>query len=347
LNEVVRSFGLALQSGWKPLRTIVFASWDGEEYGLVGSTEWVEEFLPWLSGSAVAYLNVDVGARGRAFKLSAAPLLSKVVQDVLPLVASPDQTVPGQSVNDTWDQHIATMGSGSDFTAFQDFAGIASIDMGFGEAKNDAVYHYHSNYDSFDWMERFGDPGFHYHATIARVWAVVAAKLVETPVLQLSAADYATGLDKYIASVKAKAKQSPFDFAGKEDVFKPLDHAASHFSFAAAIHDGIAAQLLDDYYNLDIPWWKPWLRVRLLLAIRNANTKYKLLERQFLHPEGLDDRPWFKHVVFAPGKWTGYAGATFPGIVEGVDEKDDAKVRKWVGVAAKIIDGAADFLEKE
>ncbi|KAJ4368710.1 hypothetical protein N0V86_009619 [Didymella sp. IMI 355093] len=347
LNEVVRSFGLALQSGWKPLRTIVFASWDGEEYGLVGSTEWVEEFLPWLSGSAVAYLNVDVGARGRAFKLSAAPLLSKIVQDVLPLVGSPDQTVPGQSVNDTWDQHIATMGSGSDFTAFQDFAGIPSIDMGFGEAKNDAVYHYHSNYDSFDWMERFGDPGFHYHATIARVWALVAAKLIETPVLQLSAADYATGLDKYIASVKAKAKQSPFDFAGKEDVFKPLDHAASHFSFAAAIHDGIAAQLLDDYYNLDIPWWKPWLRVRLLLAIRNANTKYKLLERQFLHPEGLDDRPWFKHVVFAPGKWTGYAGATFPGIVEGVDEKDDAKVRKWVDIAAKIIDGAADFLEKE
>ncbi|KAF3038674.1 hypothetical protein E8E12_007485 [Didymella heteroderae] len=346
-NEVIRSFGIALQSGWKPLRTIVFASWDGEEYGLVGSTEWVEEFLPWLSGSAVAYLNVDVGARGPQFKLSAAPLLSKVVQDVLPLVASPDQTVPGRTVNDTWDQHIATMGSGSDFTAFQDFAGVPSIDMGFGEGKNDPVYHYHSNYDSFDWMNRFGDPGFHYHATIARVWALVAAKLVETPVLQLSASDYATGLEHYIESVKAKAKQSNFEFDGKEEVFKPLDHAASHFAFAAAIHDGTAAQLLDDYYNADIPWWKPWLRVRLLLAIRNANTKYKLLERQFLHPEGLDDRPWFKHVVFAPGKWTGYAGATFPGIVEGVDEEDDAKVRKWVGVAAKIIDGAADFLEKE
>jgi N-acetylated-alpha-linked acidic dipeptidase len=82
LNEVIRGFGVALQAGWKPLRTIVFASWDGEEYGLVGSTEWVEEYLPWLSGSAVAYLNVDVGTKGHDFKLSAAPLISRVVSQI-------------------------------------------------------------------------------------------------------------------------------------------------------------------------------------------------------------------------------------------------------------------------
>lgn len=80
-NELIRSFGVALETGWKPLRTIVFASWDGEEYGLIGSTEWVEEYLPWLSNSAVAYLNVDVGANGPDYKLSAAPLLNQVVQE--------------------------------------------------------------------------------------------------------------------------------------------------------------------------------------------------------------------------------------------------------------------------
>jgi N-acetylated-alpha-linked acidic dipeptidase len=96
-----------------------------------------------------------------------------------------------------------------------------------------------------------------------------------------------------------------------------------------------------------MPWWKPWLRIRLLLAIRNINTKYKLLERHFLYAPGLDDRPWFKHIVFAPGKWTGYSGATFPGMVEGIDENDDAKFTKWVGIAAKIIDSAADFLEDQ
>jgi N-acetylated-alpha-linked acidic dipeptidase len=236
------------------------------------------------------------------------------------------------------------MGSGSDFTAFQDFAGIPSIDMGFGFDSKSAIYHYHSNYDSFDWMERFGDPTFQYHATIAKVWALVAAKLVETPVLQLNATEYSIGLDRYIGSVKQKAKDANY---GEEDdnLWDSLDSAAAHFRFAAIIHDATAAQLLYDYYNNDIPWWKPWEKVKLYLAIKAINTKYKLLERKFLYAPGLDSRPWFKHVVFAPGKWTGYAGATFPGIVEGIDEKSDEAVKKWIGIASQAIDAAADSLE--
>lgn len=237
------------------------------------------------------------------------------------------------------------MGSGSDFTAFQDFAGIPSIDMGFGFDSESAVYHYHSNYDSFDWMERFGDKDFQYHATIAKVWALVAARLVETPVLQLNATEYSIGLQRYIDSVKQKAKDEEYDESEKE-LWSPLDNAIAHFDFAATIHDATAAQLLYKYYHLDIPWWKPWERAKFYLAVRNINTKYKLLERKFLYPEGLDSRPWFKHVVFAPGKWTGYAGATFPGIVEGIDDKDDVAVRKWIAIAAKAIDGAADWLEE-
>ncbi|KAH5338240.1 hypothetical protein HBI67_123820 [Parastagonospora nodorum] len=344
-NEVIRSFGLALQTGWKPLRTIVFASWDGEEYGLIGSTEWVEEYLPWLSGSTVAYLNVDVATDGPDFKLAAAPLLNQVVQETLKLVTSPNTTVQGQSVYEAWDKVIDTMGSGSDFTAFQDFAGIPSMDMGFGFDSKSAVYHYHSNYDSMDWMERFGDPSFQYHATIAKLWGLVAARLIETPVLQLNATEYSIGLDRYVDSVKQKAKEA--EYGDKEDdAFEAMDNALVHFRFAAAIQDATAAQLLLDYYNNDIPWWKPWEKVKLYLAIRTINTKYKLLERKFLYPEGLDGRPWFKHVVFAPGKWTGYAGATFPGIVEGIDEKDDATVKKWIDIASKAIDAAADWLEE-
>lgn len=242
------------------------------------------------------------------------------------------------------------MGSGSDFTAFQDFAGIPSIDMGFGYGSKSAVYHYHSNYDSFDWMERFGDFDFEHHATIAKVWGLVAAKLVETPVLQLNATQYAVGVQTYVKSVKSKAEEAGYlsiaGADGKSSLWSPLDAAISHFTFASVIHDGTAAQLLDDYYHLDIPWWQPWKRAQLYLAIRTVNTKYKYLERQFLYSEGLDGRPWFKHVVFAPGKWTGYAGATFPGIVEGIEENDQAVVRKWVGIAAKAIDAAADWLEE-
>ena len=157
LNEVIRSFGEALKLGWKPLRTIVFASWDGEEYGLIGSTEWVEEYMPWLKNAAIAYLNVDVGTRGPAFSASASPLLNKAIYEATSLVQSPNQTVSGQTVRDTWPGHISTMGSGSDFTAFQDFAGIPSLDIGFSTTPNSPVYHYHSNYDSFAWMEKFGD----------------------------------------------------------------------------------------------------------------------------------------------------------------------------------------------
>jgi N-acetylated-alpha-linked acidic dipeptidase len=264
---------------------------------------------------------------------------------VVKLVTSPNQTVPGQSVYEAWDKQIDTMGSGSDFTAFQDFAGIPSLDMGFNNDGKSSVYHYHSNYDSFDWMERYGDPSFQHHATIAKLWALTAAKLVETPVIQMNATEYSIGLDKYIDSVEKKAKEANYS-GEEEDLLAPLYQAATHFRFAATIHDATAAQLLLEYYNNDIPWWKPWEKVKLYLAIRAINTKYKFLERKFLYPEGLDERPWFKHVVFAPGKWTGYAGATFPGIVEGIDEKKDDTVKKWIDISSKAIDAAADWLEE-
>jgi N-acetylated-alpha-linked acidic dipeptidase len=360
LNEVIRSFGAALRAGWKPLRTIVFASWDGEEYGLLGSTEWVEEYLPWLSTSTVAYLNVDVGANGPNLRVAAAPLLNKVLAETcescpiiqltklthtVELVLSPNQTIPGQTVGDAWDKHISTMGSGSDFTAFQDFAGIPSVDMGFGFGSKSAIYHYHSNYDSFDWMEKYGDPGFQYHATISQLWALVAAKLVETPVIQLNATEYAMGVRRYVDSVKHKAKAA--SNMKLDDAFAELDDAISHFRFTTTLHDGVAAQLLDDVYHNDIPWWKWWEKVKLFYAVRQVNTKYKLLERRFLYPEGLDGRPWFKHVVFAPGKWTGYSGATFPGIVEAIDDGDEEAALKWIKIARMAVDAAADSLEEE
>lgn len=202
LNEVIRGFGAALEKGWKPLRTIVFASWDGEEYGLLGSTEWVEEFIPWLSKTVVAYLNVDVGTRGPHFTASASPILEKALIETTKHVISPNQTVKGQTVYDVWNKRISTMGSGSDFTAFQDFAGIPSIDMGFSTGPGSPIYQYHSNYDSFYWMENFGDPGWHYHVTAARVWGLLAASIAETPIVPLNVTDYADGLKKYVGSVR-------------------------------------------------------------------------------------------------------------------------------------------------
>lgn len=319
LNEIVRSFGEALKEGWKPLRTIVFASWDGEEYGLVGSTEWVEDNLPWLSKANVAYLNVDVAASGQRFKADASPLLNKAIYNATAQVLSPNQTVEGQTILDVWGGDIGTMGSGSDFTAFQDFAGVASLSYGFSQGPGDPVYQYHSNYDSFDWMEKFGDPGWHHHVAIAKVWALTAAYLLETPVLAMNATDYGTGLRKYLDSVKDEVPQSGFD---KLD-FTDLDDAIFEFNKNAVKFDAYSESLSDELDKTrDLPWWKKWKRIALYIKIRGANNKYKTLERKFLHEEGLDGRNWFKHVIFAPGRWTGYSGATFPGLVESIEDKD-------------------------
>ncbi|RAH73453.1 M28 family metallopeptidase [Aspergillus aculeatinus CBS 121060] len=341
LNEVIRSFGEALKAGWKPLRTIVFASWDGEEYGLLGSTEWVEDQLPWLSKANIAYLNVDVAAAGTLLEPRASPLMNQLIYEVTGLVQSPNQTVPGQTVRDVWDGHIATMGSGSDFTAFQDFAGVASYDLGFGRGPTDAVYHYHSNYDSFDWMDRFGDPSWKYHEACTKIWALAAAKLIETPIIAFNATDYALGLEQYLSQIKPVAKQLPkgtsFDFA-------PLDQAIAQFQAAAARFEAHAADLASQLGE-DVPWYHWWKKVRLLFQIRVVNDKYKSIEKQFLYQPGLDGRSWYKHVVFAPGIWTGYSGATYPGLVESLEAGDLTNSQKWRSIILERIEAATRLLQ--
>jgi N-acetylated-alpha-linked acidic dipeptidase len=324
LNEVIRSFGKALKKGWKPLRTIVFASWDGEEYGLLGSTEWVEENLPWLSKVNVAYLNVDVAVSGTVLSLSASPLLNNVIYNITGLVQSPNQTVEGQTVRDVWDGRIGTMGSGSDFTAFQDFAGVASFDLSFSRGPMDPVYHYHSDYDSFDWMDRFADPHWLYHVACTRLWSLAAAQLVETPVLSLSIFDYSIALENYLKIIKPGASNLP---SGDFD-FGPLDRALAKYQAAAKRFDVYAAELASQL-DEELPWYLWWKKMRLYFQIRAVNDKYKATERAFLYEPGLDGRNWFKHVVFAPGLWTGYLSATYPGLVEsfGAGDMENAQVR--------------------
>lgn len=332
LNEAVRSIGKALEAGWKPIRTIVFASWDGEEYGLVGSTEWVEEYLPWLSGANVAYVNVDGGASGPHFSASAAPLLNQVLRDATHLVPSPDQSVPGQSVADVWDGKISTMGSGSDFTAFQDYAGIPSVDIGFGGNGSGPVYHYHSNYDSFHWMSEFADPGFVYHRTMAQVLGILIGELTDVIIIPFGATEYADALDGYLDKVEAKLQSVDTELAteaeifairgsviseeviGSQDAFeeslKKIRHSISEFRDKAVKLDE-KAEWARDKLEHGIPWWNIIEKAKLGYTIAIVNEQYKFIERHFLFEGGLDNRSWFKHVVFAPGLWTGYAGGKF------------------------------------
>lgn len=225
------------------------------------------------------------------------------------------------------------MGSGSDFTAFQDFAGIPCIDMGFTAGREDPVYHYHSNYDSFSWMAEYGDPGFIYHRTMSQVLGLMTAKLADEPVLSFEAATYATSLDSYVGKVEDKLtvalSSSAIEPTDKDEIValrgavireETVGNPSEFRQSLAKLHEAIA-DLLTEATKLDakraelqkevedeIPWWKWPKKLRLAFEVRKVNTKYKYLERDFLYPEGLDGRSWFKHVVFAPGLWTGYAG---------------------------------------
>ncbi|KAK8075107.1 PA domain-containing protein [Apiospora hydei] len=369
LNEAIRSFGKALDKGWKPLRTIVFASWDGEEYGLIGSTEWVEEYLPWLSATNVAYVNLDVGVRGPYFSASAAPMLSKLIYDVTSMVQSPNQTVKGQTVRDTWDGHISTMGSGSDFTAFQDYAGIPSLDFGFGGyGKDSPIYQYHSNYDSYHWMSEFGDPKFAYHKTMAQILGLTVGKLADTPVVTLNATEYATALKGYVEKIEAKlasvdAQSEPttdediVEFRARSIGSEPTGNVQDFKFSLSRLYESVA-ELTSASVKLDtkatklakeagehLPWWRLIKKLRLFHAIRSTNTKYKKIERAFLFPGGLDGRPWFKHVVFAPGIWTGYSGAVFPGLTESIDSKDFINALRWVDIIDHCIKTATKTIE--
>ncbi|KAL8996368.1 MAG: hypothetical protein Q9169_004091 [Polycauliona sp. 2 TL-2023] len=347
LNEVVRSFGVALEKGWKPLRTIVFGSWDGEEYALIGSTEWVEEYLPWLSDAAVAYLNVDIGTAGPKFVAEASPVLNKAVHEATALVQSPNQTLVGQTVRDTWDGHISSLGSGSDYAAFQDYAGIPSINIGFIGAHDSPVYHYHSNYDGFHWMDTYGDKDWHYHVTIAKIWALVAASLVESPIIPFGATAYADSLASYLQAVRKKASElDAAKVVETEALLKKIELAVSRFRNATVHFDQGASLLNQQIKHADIPWWKFWQRVKLFLKVKKVNDGYKYLERQFIYDQGLDGRSWFKHVVYAPGRYTGYAGATFPGLIEAVEDRNKTAIEKWSHIIEARIESATALLSR-
>ena len=159
--ELSKAFGNLLKSGWKPKRTIVLASWDMEEYGLVGSTEFVEEYLPWLNGAAVSYLNIDVGSSGPVPDISASPELHTLLLDTMKKVVYPNvgsaDLYEQQTLYDVWanlSAPVGVLGSGSDYTAFL-HNGISSVDLGATNGRSDPVYHYHSNYDTYHWLVVF------------------------------------------------------------------------------------------------------------------------------------------------------------------------------------------------
>src|SRR3990170_4646034 len=315
--ELARVLGELAREGYRPRRTILFGNWDAEEYTLTGSTEWGEQFADELRRDAIACLNVDASTSGADFSVSASPLLRRLILEATQAVADP-QT--GQPVYDRWAKSasganvrsyvsgaagasgplIERLGSGSDYTVFFNHLGIPSLDMLF-----DGPYGvYHSVYDGHVWMSRFGDPGFRFHAAMARLWGVMALRLANADLLPLDPRAEAEALDSYVEELRPEA---PPEFFARH--LAPLQSEARGLGRAAARFDSRA---------------RGWLRDPKAHrpALARANRALLQLERDFTHPDGLPNRPWFKHLVYAPKP--SYRAQVLPAIAEALERNDAA-----------------------
>eukprot|EP01118_Nematostelium_gracile_P008999 TRINITY_DN3011_c0_g1_i2.p1 TRINITY_DN3011_c0_g1~~TRINITY_DN3011_c0_g1_i2.p1 ORF type:complete len:418 (-),score=101.61 TRINITY_DN3011_c0_g1_i2:74-1327(-) len=311
--ETSRAFGNLLKKGWRPKRTIVLASWDAEEQGLIGSTHWVEQNADFLSEKAVAYLNVDEAAYGPNFAATASSSLSSLIKYVSTKVNYPGTKIP---ISQKWNNKIETLGSGSDYTAFLHHLGIPSLDIRFeGEW---GVYH--SIYDSFYWMENFGDPDFTRHAAISSFWAVLALQLSCADEIPLNFYHTSTTLVDYLETTKNSLSQNP-EILNK--ILPELSGAISDF--------GNSTLSLNDANILT----------------REKNDILMRIERKFLYSGGLPDRPWYKHMLQAPGFWKGYGADSFPALTQAIETQQWTDVEKYATIISSTIKTASTFILDE
>lgn len=332
--EVARALAAAIKSGWKPKRTIILASWDAEEYGLVGSTEWAEAHAADLQKNAVAYLNGDAVVTGPNLNMSGSPSLLAIAIETAADVADPRS---GKSVGDgwlarqrtTWAQQapvdpdakedatffarLAPLGSGSDYTVFLDHLGIPSFDFSFSGGYGV----YHSVYDNFRWMEKHGDPEFLYHAAGAKLWGLMAMRIANAEVVPLRYSTYArdvtVDLDNLRRDVIRRARTRPAEGAGARPPIVPdfseILAALAELRAAGEAADGAADAAI---------------RSGDAAAVHRINEALTAVESGFLEAKGLPNRPWFRHLLIGPGLTTGYAPWPFPALQEAVESKDAA-----------------------
>jgi N-acetylated-alpha-linked acidic dipeptidase len=342
--ETVHGIGELLKSGWKPKRTMIFGSWDGEEEGLMGSTEWAEEHEAELASSP-AYFNMDVAVSGPKFGASSVPSLKQFLRDVTKAVPSakggtvyeawqkldqpgaPSTQSPAEAIGDTRrlpaasgknDVAVGDLGSGSDYSAFQQHLGVPSTDIG----SSGPYGVYHSVFDNFAWFKKFGDPEFIYEQQMARVFGVEVLRMADADVLPYDYEEYGKEIAAYVDAARKRAESK---FGNRALDLTAVTAAARHFQEAGA-------KILLKQRN------PPRNSARLNQALRSA-------ERALLVPEGLPHRPWYRHSIYAPGEYTGYAAVVIPGVNEALDKGDAERARQQLAVLTAALERAAKTLE--
>ncbi|XP_076313900.1 N-acetylated-alpha-linked acidic dipeptidase 2-like [Tachypleus tridentatus] len=336
--EVSRILGKLHKNGWKPRRTLVFCSWAAEEYGLIGSTEWVEDKLPQLMDRTVAYVNSDVCASGTKFQVAASPLLASVVQEMTRYVEDPGS--PEKSVYDTWkDYHsdgmgdekeprVRTLSSGSDHSPFAFYAGIPSIDISWVVDKKIypiATYPaYHTAYETFDLMSRLIDPKFIYHQSCSRLNGLLLHRLSGSLLLPYNLTTYGEELQMAFHSLEEKGILEKLEDQG--------------------ISLGLLKETIDNFTKTATEWHKHTKETDLdnPLMVRQVNDQMMLVERTFIKPTGLPEQPLKRNIAFAPSKYDSYSSHGFPAIHDlsyGIDNlSDEDKHARWEEIKLHISD---------
>jgi N-acetylated-alpha-linked acidic dipeptidase len=387
LLEEARALGTLVKQGWQPKRTIVFCLWDGEEEGLLGSTEWAEDHDEELREKAAVYINSDSNNRG-FLEASGSHTLEKFINGVARDIQDPEsqttiwkrlqfQRISNSPANGGApeartrpDLRIAALGSGSDYTAFLDHLGVASLNLGFGgEATNVGIYH--SVYDDFYWFTHFDDPDFVYERALAQTAGTAVMRLADADLLPYDFSDFSDTIRHYIDEVKKLAEEERAQiieqnrrideglYAAVNDPREKLEPPAKeatppYLNFAPLENGFVALQKATEQYNQALARAAADGGAALARAsLRDANTKLIAVERALTLKDGLPNRPWFEHQIYAPGFYTGYGVKTLPGVRESIEQKQwqladqqIIRVGQVLGNAGEAIQSAAAEVER-
>jgi N-acetylated-alpha-linked acidic dipeptidase len=375
--EEARALGELLKAGWKPKRTIIYCAWDGEEPGLLGSTEWAEAHYDELRAHGVAYINSDSSGRGY-LGVAGSHSLEKFSNDIMREVQDPetklsawkrvqlksiaDAKSPEQrkEVRERGDLRIGALGSGSDYTAFLDHDGVASLNIGFGGEDGGGIYH--SIYDDFYWYTHFSDTEFVYGRALAQTGGTAVLRLADADLLPFEFGNFADTVQVYIKELKALAQKTQEDirernrqieegvFRATNDPRQPLvapspEPIPPHLNFAPLDNAADAVARAAAEYKKALEQANANGGAALASSsLAEVNRMLMETERKLTTSEGLPNRPWFKHQLDAPGFYTGYAAKTMPAAREAIDQKQWKQAEEGMAVIARVLQDEAALI---
>src|SRR5258705_1733942 len=368
--EEARSFGELLKAGWKPKRTIILCLWDGEEPGLLGSTEFAEEHYDDLRAHAVAYVNSDSNGRGY-LGVEGSHTLERFSNDVARDVSDPETQLSvwkrsrlheiataksaeqRKEIRDRADLRIPALGSGSDYTAFLQHDGVASLNIGFGGEDGGGIYH--SIYDDFYWYTHFSDTDFVYGRALAQTGGTAVMRLADADLLPFEFGNFADTVQTYVKELKALAEETHDEIRERnreidEGVFKASDDPRQplvapkvetvppHLNFAPIENAAEEVTRSAAEYHKAFEEANANGGARLASAsVAEVNRMLIQSERKLTNSEGLPNRPWFKHQLYAPGFYTGYAVKTVPAVREAIEQKQWKQADEAIAVVAGVL----------